>query len=185
MLARIPQLTLLCLLLICSRAAAQTGKAAPDSLNSSLHIVRETREQALLNWREARMEEAIERATEKAMPMRAGEAVFGKPIAALIPLDSIRSIFVPYFPLRPTWDCELSDAYILDILRQSVITANDRVRTFDPLPWKRLTITDAGNRKTRLYLMVGSLGIITLPGGKSYFITIPKCKPSNNELGSQ
>ena len=133
MLACNPTLVLLCLLLICSHSAAQTEKALPGSLGSSLHIVRETHEQALWSRREALMEEAIERAAEKAMPMRAGEAVFGKTIAALVPLNSIRSIFIPYFSLRPTWDCELTDAYILDILQHSIVTANNRVRTFDPL----------------------------------------------------
>jgi hypothetical protein len=150
----------------------------------SLKIVRQTKEQAkeLMVTLLANTESPLK------LPPRIeakNKAVFGKPIAELLPVDKIASIFIPYGLLGESAvdespspaSAKLTDDQVLAALTQSQLMAEADLHKYQLAPWTTLTITMVDGTKHRLELMLGGgLGFLVLSDGQVYGVTISQCQ---------
>lgn len=148
------------------------------SFNSSLteinlNIIRETKEQSKHRLLERLIIPDYKTDSIPELKEAEDKSIFNKTIIDLIPLNKIKTIYVPYTISDP--GLILSDKDILDLLTGSKLTSMEKIFEFHMSPWITLRINIAEDEKVYLKLMRDrSTGFIILNDGQAYGFILNK-----------
>jgi len=136
-----------------------------------LTIIRETEEQS----KHRLLELLTNKAEVSSVPEKKkvkDKNIFDKPITDLIPVNKIKTIFVPYINSD---SIILSDKDILTLLTQSSLTSQEKMHDFHLASWITLNLTTTNDEIIYMELMMDrNRGFLILNEGQTYGFILDK-----------